>query len=309
MNVDTQVTSTAPVGLSVYRRIDHFRRTVEALGRNTLAPASPLYIFSDAPAPGDEAPVQAVRDYARTITGFKSVEIIERQSNSRVLNNRGGIKQLLERYGRLIFLEEDVETAPGFLNFMNTALERYRDDTRILSVTGYCPPIGHGDKRPGDAFLLRRFSAWGFATWAGRFDPFSLAISPGEVRRLLLNPVRLRSFISNGEDMLGLLLSEAGGEIDALDVKIMYRQFLDDTYTVYPRVSLVQNTGHDGTGVHCVTSDRFQVETWSKTDDFDMPAHLAPDPVARKANYRFRKQSYRRRMKLFRRCLRFLFKA
>jgi hypothetical protein len=56
-----------------------------------------------------------------------------------------------------------------------------------------------------------------------------------------------------------MLKAEAYGEIDAGDVKAMYAQFLSDQYTVYPTQSMVQNIGHDGTGTHCIKTDRFNV--------------------------------------------------
>ncbi|WP_240516468.1 hypothetical protein [Brachyspira sp. G79] len=40
----------APVGLVVYNRIEHTKRVIEALKKNTLASDTDLYIFSDAPS-------------------------------------------------------------------------------------------------------------------------------------------------------------------------------------------------------------------------------------------------------------------
>lgn len=72
----------APVALFVYNRPDHTRRTVQALEANALAGETPLHVFSDAHR--NEAArrsVEEVRSYIRTITGFKSVTIIERVTN------------------------------------------------------------------------------------------------------------------------------------------------------------------------------------------------------------------------------------
>ena len=115
----------APVGLSVYSRLDHVKQTIQALIRNKMASETMLYIFSDAPQPGDELKVEMVRKFLKTIEGFKKIAIIERTKNSRVKNNRSGIRMLLNEYGRMIFLEEDIVTAPTFLEFMNQALNFY----------------------------------------------------------------------------------------------------------------------------------------------------------------------------------------
>ena len=131
----------APIGISTYCRLNHLKQTIIALQRNTLAKESELYIFSDAQKQGDEERVAKVREYIYTIDGFKKIHIVERKTNGRVANNRGGMKHLLEKYGKMIWLEEDIVTTSGFLQFVNEALEFYKDDERIISITGYSPPI------------------------------------------------------------------------------------------------------------------------------------------------------------------------
>jgi len=160
----------APIGLSVYSRVEHLKKNVAALKNNFLAPESELYIFSDAPKPGDEKKVYKVREFLKTINGFKNVTIFERKTNSRVKNNRDGIKFLLEKYGKIIFLEEDIVTSPKFLTFMNDALDFYKDDNRIFSISGYSPPIKIPKNYTKDIYLSYRFSAWGFGLWKNRYD-------------------------------------------------------------------------------------------------------------------------------------------
>lgn len=69
----------APVGLVVYNRIEHTKRVIEALKKNTLASDTDLYIFSDAPSKKeDESAVYELREYLKTINeGFKNVYIYE----------------------------------------------------------------------------------------------------------------------------------------------------------------------------------------------------------------------------------------
>ena len=70
---------TAPIVLFVYNRPWHTRQTVEALRRTELAEQSELHIFSDAPkSPTDREAVGAVREYIRTIDGFRSLGVQNR---------------------------------------------------------------------------------------------------------------------------------------------------------------------------------------------------------------------------------------
>jgi len=286
----------APIALSTYSRLSQLRQTVDALQKNHLAVESELFVFSDAPRRGDEAKVQAVRDYLRTIEGFREVHIVERSENSRVSNNRGGMRMLLEQYGRIIFLEEDILTAPEFLQFMNQALEKYESNKNIFSITGYCPPIRIPENYAHDLFILRRFNAWGFGIWKDRFDSV-VPVTPAEYKNFAAMKDRVRSFVEGGgEDMMDLLRANAYGEIDAFDVMAMYAQFLRDQYTVYPTRSLTANIGMDGTGIHCGSTRRFDVELSDKSS-LIMPDDLITEPRIVSENMKFRTRSnYARRL-------------
>ncbi len=276
----------APIGLSTYARLQHLQKTIEALKKNVLAKQSELYVFSDAPKPGDEEKVAAVRSYLRTIDGFKMIHITERETNGRVANSHGGIRMLLERFGKLIFLAEDIVTAPGYLTFMNQALDKYEDNQRVFSITGYCPPVKIPKNYRSDAYFIRRFSAWGFGIWKNRFDLFRY-VAPEEYEQFAADKERVSDFVNaGGTDMMAMLKLEAHGQIDAADVRAMYAQFLSDQYTVYPRESLSNNIGMDATGVHCDRTDYFDA-TLSRKTTFELPDHFVVDPRIVKANREF----------------------
>lgn len=288
----------APIGISTYSRINHLKQTIEALQKNTLAKESELYIFSDAPREGDEEIVAKVRRYIRTVDGFKKVHIVEREVNGRVSNNRGGMKQLLDQYGKMIFLEDDIVTAPGFLCFMNNALEFYKDNENIISISGYAPPIhNYNEKSSIDMYLLPRFCAWGFGMTLENFKKYQRPINKNEYKAIK-NKTKVLSV--GGIDVLNMIQKEVNGELDAGDVRIMYQQAIHNKYTLYPIKSLVQNIGHDGTGVHCGLTNKFEhKKLWSKTDNFKFIKNIQPDQRIIKANYKFRNNGLKGRIIAF----------
>jgi hypothetical protein len=133
--------SLAPIAFFVYNRLQHTKRTLEALAANTLASESDLFIFSDAPKNEQaEEGVRAVREYIRTVKGFKSVTVQEREKNEGVLNSiNSGVTELCGRFGRVISVEDDIVTSSRFLQFMNDSLEKYKDDERVFSVSAFWP--------------------------------------------------------------------------------------------------------------------------------------------------------------------------
>jgi len=76
------ISNLAPIVLFVYNRPLHTHQTFEALQKNELAEQRDLIIYSDAPRNDQaRAQVQEVRDYLKTISGFKSIIAIERDEN------------------------------------------------------------------------------------------------------------------------------------------------------------------------------------------------------------------------------------
>ena len=114
----------APIVLFVYNRPDHTRQTVEALQKNELAIDSELFIYSDATKNENaEQKVNEVREYIKNINGFKKVTIVEREKNWGLANSIiDGVTKIVNEYGKIIVLEDDLVTSPYFLKFMNWAL-------------------------------------------------------------------------------------------------------------------------------------------------------------------------------------------
>src|SRR5688500_18636202 len=143
----------SPIALFAYNRPRHTRQTVEALSRNILAPESELFVFSDG-AKNDAAVdlVKETRDYLSAIRGFKKVTIIERDKNYGLGKNIiAGVTEIINQFGRIIVLEDDLITSPYFLQFMNEALELHQPNTKVLSIHGYMYPV----KKPvPDNFFL-----------------------------------------------------------------------------------------------------------------------------------------------------------
>jgi hypothetical protein len=265
----------------------HLQKTVEALQKNDLADQSVLYVFSDAPKAGDEAKVQKVRDYLKTIDGFKKVIVLERKENNRAANNRGGMRMLLEKYGKLIFLEEDVVTAPGFLEFINAGLTIYKDRKDIFAICGYTAPAQLERFYRKDVYLSPRFSGWGFGIWADRYE--KTILDKIDFEGFIQNKPLIRRFRKGGKDLLPMLKKTATGKTDALDVRIFYTQLILNLSTVAPTRSLTNNIGHDGSGTHCrAITNRFEVSLPQDSIRLELDPDIQENIRVIKSLYRFR---------------------
>ena len=117
---------------------------------------------------------KAVRQYIDSIIPdslFKSVTIIKAESNRGLANSViNGVSEIINRFGRVIVVEDDLVTTPDFLSYMNRALDFYRDDPKIWSISGYSFKMKIPKSYKHDIFLSYRASSWGYATWADRWN-------------------------------------------------------------------------------------------------------------------------------------------
>ena len=159
-----------PIVLFVYDRPDHVRQTVEALKKNVLALDSELFIYSDAAKnKNGEDKVNKVRQYIKNIDGFKKVTIFERKKNLGLAGSIiDGVTKIVNDYGKVIVLEDDLVTSPFFLKYMNQALELYKYEVRVASIHGYIYPI---ENLP-ETFFIKGADCWGWATWRNKWSIF-----------------------------------------------------------------------------------------------------------------------------------------
>lgn len=239
----------APILLFVYNRPEHLKRTVESLARNPLADESELYVFSDAPkTEADKENVDYVRRYVHAIEGFKKVTVIERPENWGLA--RGiidGVTRMVNKFGRVIVLEDDLVVAPYFLQFMNDALDMYKDE----------PKVGHiqacdftKDPSLPETFLIKWTGSWGWATWDRAWKNFN------PDGRALLKELEDRgltyTFDFNGKyGYTRMLRRQIEGKNNSWAIRWNASLFLKDILSLNVGKSLVQNEGFDGSGTNC----------------------------------------------------------
>jgi len=252
----------APIVLFVYNRPGHTRQTVEALLKNKLAEESSLIIFSDAPKnPEAVEAVCEVREYIRTIRGFKTVTIIERDRNWGLANSViDGVTSVVNKYGRIIVLEDDLVTSPYFLSYMNAALETYRDEGKVMHISGYMFPIDNANIP--ETFFLRTTSCWGWATWDRAWLHFTK--NPEKIFKEYTVQTIQRFNMDGANNFWAQVEQNLKGEINTWAVFWYATVFQQGGLCLHPAISMVNNIGHDDTGTHCGTSEAFSVQLANK---------------------------------------------
>jgi hypothetical protein len=127
-----------PVILFAYARPDHLAQTLASL----RADAVPLlYVFSDGPrTPVQEPLVVSVRAALATIDWCEVV--IHQHEGNRGLGRsiREGVTAVLREHDAALIVEDDLVFATGTYRYLCAALEHYRHEPRVMSVTGWTHP-------------------------------------------------------------------------------------------------------------------------------------------------------------------------
>ncbi len=239
----------APILLFAYNRPTHLRNTLDALKRNPGASDSQLFVYSDAARTADDQEaVDEVRRMLRNVDGFKTVEVVERKENWGLARSViDGVGTIVERFGRVIVLEDDLVVAPGFLTFMNNALETYKDEPRVGHIQA-CDFTK--DASLPDTFLIKWTGSWGWATWQRawtHFNPDGKAL----LKELEDRKLTYRFDFNGRYGYTRMLRRQIEGKNNSWAIRWNASLFLADILSLNVGRSLVQNEGFDGSGTNC----------------------------------------------------------
>ena len=261
---------TTPIALFVYNRPEHTRKTIKALQNNFLAKDSELFIFCDGPK--NEAGLKKINEVHQiidSVSGFKKVTITKRSLNKGLANSViEAVSSIINQFGKIIVLEDDIVTSRYFLQYMNDGLEFYQNNPQIFAITGFNFPekiLKYPASYKEEIFFVKgRFSSWGWGSWKDRWNKIDFAVKDFE--SLKNDKKQQFAFNQGGDDLFDMLKLQMKGKIDAWDIQVSYAIFKNNAYTVFPIHSLVKNIGFDATGIHCSENQAMMDVDLDKTE-------------------------------------------
>jgi hypothetical protein len=214
-----------------------------------LASESNLFIYADGAKDSTlQEAVNEVRNYIRSIQGFKQITLMERSENWGLARNIiNGVTTQVNRYGKVIVLEDDLVVAPYFLQFMNDALEVYKNEPRVGHIQA-CDFTQ--DTTLPDTFLIKWTGSWGWATWDRAWKHFNP--NGNELLQELEERKLTYVFDFNGKyGFTRMLRRQIEGKNNSWAIRWNASLFLKDILSLNVGRSLVQNEGFDGSGTNC----------------------------------------------------------
>lgn len=248
----------APIVLFVYNRPWHTEQTLHALMKNELADQSVLYIYADGPkenAGSEELQkIEKTREIIRQRQWCKETIIIEKNSNAGLADSIiSGVTEVVNNFGKIIVLEDDIVTSKGFLKYMNDALAFYEENEKVFHISGYMYP--HNEKLPA-TFFFNVPLCWGWGTWKRTWN--FLKTNTGELIEYADKNSNWKKLNKFGGNFLGQqLTANSFGEIKTWFIKWHISVLMQNGYTLYPGKSLVNNIGFDDSGIHNGISTKY----------------------------------------------------
>jgi Glycosyl transferase family 2 len=242
----------APIVLFTFNRLAQTRQTIEALALNEMAQSSILYIFSDGAKvdASDEKrqQIQAVRHFlnneVKNSRQFGEIIIVERAENWGLSKSIiEGVTEIVNQYGSVIVLEDDVVTSPYFLKFMNESLAFYKDKNEVLSV-GACNYFAN-DTETGSTVFTAVPDCYGWATWADRWILFE------KNGQKLLDDIEKKGLmhrfnLEGAYNFEKMLKNQITGKVSSWAVRWLAVSVLNNKLNLYPNPSLSNHIAGEG---------------------------------------------------------------
>lgn len=244
----------APVVCFVYCRPHLTRIMLESLNTNDLAQESDLFIYADGPKPGTDDRIsnniKDVRQIIREKQWCKSVTLVESENNKGLATSViEGVTSLVNRYGKVIVIEDDALLSKHFLRYMNDALAKYENENKVFAIGAWSYFI-----RPGklqQPYFLRFPDSVTWATYKRSWELFEWDATVAKQK--LLDKNLMPQFNADGdikyfEPMLDL---QVEGKINSWAIRWTATVVIHNGLVLYPHISMSKNIGIDaGDGTH-----------------------------------------------------------
>jgi len=240
--------------LLIFNRPD---TTSKVLAKIAQARPSKLLVVADGPRadrPGEDAQCQATRALIERVDWDCDVLTHYAETNlgcrQRVSSGLDWAFSLVEQ---AIILEDDCVPHSTFFRFCDELLSRYRDDERVMMISG--DNFQFGRRRTDFSYFFSRYTcAWGWASWRRAWQHYDINMTNWPM-------IRDGGWL---EDVLGDKRAAArwtkafdiayNGRINTWDHQWLFTCWVQTGLVVQPNVNLVSNIGFTSAATHTVSS-------------------------------------------------------
>jgi hypothetical protein len=244
-----------PVALIIFNRPDTTAKVFEAI-RQAKPPL--LLVIADGARTAKEGEAEKCAVTRAIIDGVDwDCEVRTNYSDVNLGCKRrvsSGIDWVFEQVEEAIILEDDCLPHPSFFDYCDELLDKYRYDTRIMSISG--DNFQFGRQRTSDSYYFSQYNhIWGWATWRRAWKHYDVNVQ-------LWNTVRDGGWLDD-------ILNDASvvevwqknfqdvhdGKVDTWDYQWVFACWVQSGLTILPNVNLISNIGFGVEATHTRSAD------------------------------------------------------
>ncbi len=226
---------------------------------NLLFEESVVFFFADGPKENaSEADIEKINEVRKLFEPLKEKKNVSLRFSNK---NHGlttsivsGITEIINQFGKVIVIEDDLELSPGFLKYMNDALNLYENEERVMHIGGYMVP--HSFKT-SETMFFRAPTIWGWGTWQRSWKNSTFDAKELLKKIKKTDNAQYEFNVKNGYPYYWLLNEIGNGKVNAWSVQWYATIFLKKGLCLVPKKSLVRNIGFDNSGTNCEPTDIF----------------------------------------------------
>lgn len=301
--MNNTIAKYAPVVIPTLNRYVHFRRCLESLEKCTWAGLTEIYVGLDYP-PSEKyiegwKKIDSYLKEKEVCNKFKNLYVWRRTSNCGV-GKIGGNSYLLfeevkKKYEEYIFSEDDVEFSPNFLIYMNKALNKYRDNSKVVKISAYTDPIFKGITEHS-TFCGIDFSAYGAGAWFKK-DMLLMKYSNDEISKDLHKSfLRTLKFFFISPALVNSAVHMVVGNHSYGDIRYSMYNLVKGTVSIQPSASITRNWGADGSGLHSGVvkgMEKYEIQTERTFELDDIPIEVTRQYRKKLFYYRMPKSKFK----------------
>jgi GNT-I family len=246
-----------PILLMAFNRPDTTRQVMDALRK--VQPTH-LYVAVDGPRAnkeGEKALCDEVKKIATTVDWECDVVTLFREQNLGCGHGpANAINWFFTQVEQGIILEDDCVPDPSFFNYCTDLLEYYKDDERIMHISGN--NFTNKEIAGKESYYFNYFfTAWGWATWRRAWHKYQFTIpyldsflQSGKLQNICMNQQQHDYWTKIFE------LVRDGNRGDIWDYQWILTCWNNDGLAITPKKNLVTNIGFGADATHTVQESR-----------------------------------------------------
>lgn len=290
-----EIQQYAPVLIPTLNRYEHFKRCLDSLEGCTWADQTDVYIGLDYP-PSEKyvngwMKIGAYLNEKEKSNGFKNLFVRRRDHNCGVgcpgSNGSLLLKEISAISDIYILSEDDNEFSPNFLEYMNKALEKYKNDNRVIKVSAYTPPVFQ-NLTSNNTFFGIDTPAYGLGSWVHKNRDVHI-VDYKEIDQAMRSSFdKIWDLFWTYPALIYMAVHMVRAKKNYGDIRFSMNNLLHGTLTLEPTKSLSRNWGADGSGLHSGVVKGIEKEEIQTELHFELQEIPFEYPVGLKKRLRYR---------------------